>query len=201
ALPATVGVAYLAETILLSDHVAVLPRQQPLQPALGAPVRAGVRSETRPGFVDSTAMRSAVATRLAEVGRRDGLRALQVDFDATESQRKFYAGVLTMLRPQLRHGFPLSMTALVSWCGGESWLHGLPVDEAVPMFFRMGGPRALSSNAKGRYRLREPLCRSSIGVATDESWPTNFGELNPAGRVYIFAPRPWRDVQLAAVAT
>jgi len=201
ALPATVGVAYLAETILLSDHVAVLPRQQPLQPAPGAPVMAVVRIETRAGFVDSPAMRAEVAMRLAEVGRRDGLRALQVDFDATQSQRKFYAAVLTMLRPQLRQGFPLSMTALVSWCGGDSWLRGLPVDEAVPMFFRMGGPRAFSSSAKGRYRLREPLCRSSIGVATDESWPANFGELNPASRVYIFAPGPWQDAQLAAVAT
>src|ERR1700744_1432846 len=61
ALPATVGVAYLAETILLSDHVAVLPRRQPLAPAPGAPVMAVVRIETRAGFVDSPAMQTEVA--------------------------------------------------------------------------------------------------------------------------------------------
>ncbi len=30
------------------------------------------------------------------------------------------------------------MTALASWCAGDDWLRDLPVDEAVPMLFRMG---------------------------------------------------------------
>ena len=33
---------------------------------------------------------------------------------------------------------PLSITALASWCAQDRWMEGLPVDETVPMLFRMG---------------------------------------------------------------
>lgn len=201
ALPPTVGVAYLAETLLVGDLLIALPRRQPLRTALDARVMAVVRIEARAGFVDTPELRASVATRLAEIGRRNNLRALQVDFDANASQREFYAGVLKLLKPQLPLGLPLSITALVSWCGADSWLHGLPIDEAVPMFFRMGGPRAISSQGPRFYRLAEPLCRGSVGVATDEPWPANFNTLNSSTRVYIFAPRPWRDAQFAVVSS
>lgn len=138
-----------------------------------------------------------MAAQVARLGRQADLRALQVDFDATDSQRGFYAGVLRDVRSQMPVGMPLSMTALVSWCGPHSWLHGLPVDEAVPMLFRMGGPRRLSA---GSYRLVEPMCRSSRGVATDEPWPADLARLDAATRVYLFAPQPWESSQLAIVA-
>ena len=202
-LPTNVGVAYLAETYLLTDHITVLPRRQPLHLAAGAPLIAVVRMETRPGFADTSAMRLALAEHLAYYGTRRDIRALQLDFDATQSQQPFYRGVLELLRPQLPRTLPLSITALISWCGPHSWLHTLPIDEAVPMAFRMGGPRALvlTGAARSRYAITEPLCRSSLGLSTDEPWPASLSMLNSSTRVYLFAPRPWQPAELDAISS
>jgi hypothetical protein len=209
-LPTNVGVAYLAETHLLTDHITVLPRRQPFYPASGAPLIAVVRIETRPGFADTPALRLALAERLAYYGTiadigasaRGGVRALQIDFDATQSQQPFYRGVLELLRPQLPRTLPLSITAILSWCGPHSWLHTLPIDEAVPMEFRMGGPRAMSfaSATRRSYPITEPLCRTSLGLSTDEPWPS-LATLNPSTRVYLFAPRPWQPAEFVAIST
>jgi hypothetical protein len=202
-LPTNVGVAYLAETYLLTDHITVLPRRQPLYPAPGAPLIAVVRIETRPGFADTPALRLALAERLAYYGTRTDIRALQLDFDATQSQQPFYRSVLGLLRPQLPPTLPLSITALVTWCGPHSWLHTLPIDEAVPMEFRMGGPRAMAfaSSTRPTYAITEPLCRTSLGLSTDEPWPASVSTLNPSTRVYLFAPRPWQPAEFVAIST
>jgi hypothetical protein len=206
-LPTNVGVAYLAETYLLTDHITVLPRRQPLSPAPGAPLIAVVRIETRPGFADTPVLRLALAEHLAYYGTRRDIRALQLDFDATQSQQPFYRSVLELLRPQIPRTLPLSITALVSWCGPHSWLRTLPIDEAVPMEFRMGGPRALAFASAARptypipYQITEPLCRTSLGLSIDEPWPASVSSLNPYTRVYLFAPRPWRPAEFAAIST
>jgi len=200
ALPPTVGVAWLAETDLLTGGIAVLPRRQPLAPAPGAPLIAVVRIEARPGFADTPQLRAALAAHLAQVAAaRPGIRALQLDFDAAASQRAFYRGVLEQLRPRLPASLPLSITALVSWCGPSSWLHTLPIDEAVPMEFRMGGPSRLARLPHAApFPITEPLCRTSLGLSTDEPWPS---PLSSAIRVYLFAPHPWQPAALAAFAT
>lgn len=198
ALPQGVGVAYLAETDRLSDHVTAQPRMQPLRIAPGAPLVAVVRIETRPGFADTPQLRSTLAEHLAAYGARHDIRALQIDFDATASQRIFYRGVLEELRNRLPRTLPLSITALVSWCGTDSWLHGLPIDEAVPMYFRMGGPRLLVTQPRA-YSVAEPLCRTSLGLSTDERWPRNVATADPRVRIYIFAPAAWQPQQLTAV--
>ena len=198
--PAEVGVAYLAETLLLdSGGMHVRPRHQPLQVAQGAAVMAVVRVQTGAGFHDSTQARTQVAEELAGVARHRGVRALQVDFDATRRERVFYAAVLEELRAQMPKGMPLSMTALASWCAedpAESWLAGLPVDEAVAMDFRLGG-RTKPWADKKELAVREPLCGASVGISTDESWPQRAG---PGQRMYLFSPQPWQAGQLAAVA-
>ena len=200
-LSPTVGVAYLAETLILTDRVNVLPRMQPLTPAPGAVMMAVVRIEARRGFTDSPALRNAVVARIVALANRASTRVIQVDFDATDLQHNFYTGVLEELRKQLPAKIPLSMTALVSWCGPTSWLHNLPVQEAVPMYFRMGGLRAESKTSAGHdYSIQEPLCRTSIGLSTDEPWPTKVATLNPATRIYLFAPHPWRPSELKSIA-
>ncbi len=214
-LPPSIGVAYLAETLVLSGGgsdgghgagVTILSRRQPLRPAPSAPVMAVIRIETTRTFVATSALAAAVAAHVGQLVRQQtqstGLRAMQIDFDATVSQRPFYADLLRQLRPQLPAGTPLSITALVSWCGERSWLHDLPpgeIDEAVPIFFRMGGPRALAGNAGAHcYTITEPLCQGSFGLSLDEPWP---GEAAGGGtRIYLFAPSPWLPKQLAAVA-
>jgi Protein of unknown function (DUF3142) len=203
----SVGVAYLAETLLLhkadnnspaAPALTIRFRRQPLAVAPGAAVMAVVRIIAEPDFQDSAELRRQTAIALAEAARQPHLRALQIDFDATRSQRPFYAAVLTALRPQMPAGMPLSITALLSWCaaapGSGDWMVNLPIDEAVPMFFRLGGSSRPGDNKSG-YPIRDPHCRGSIGISTDESWP----RLDPQQRVYLFAPRPWTPLQLAAV--
>ena len=202
--PASVGVAYLAETLVLRNADDAVPalairfRHQPLAVAPGAAVMAVVRVIAEADFQDSAELRRQTVLALAEAAHQPGLRALQIDFDATRSQRPFYAAVLTALRPQMRAGMPLSITAPLSWCaaapGPGDWMANLPIDEAVPMFFRLGGNSRPGDNKSG-YPLRDTHCRGSVGISTDESWPT----LDPRQRVYLFAPRPWTPLQLAAV--
>ena len=200
--PTRVGVAYLAETLLLdgapSGGVAVLPRRQPLAVPEGAALMAVVRIETRPGFQDSPQLQERTAANLLAIARRPGTRALQIDFDAKRSERPFYVAVLGSLRRQMPQGMPVSITALTSWCAaapGRSWLAALPIDEAVPMFFRLGGD-ALPYADKTWLPVREPKCQGSVGIATDESWP----HLDASKRVYLFAPAPWRPAQLDELA-
>jgi len=110
------------------------------------------------------------------------------------AQRDFYAAVLRDVRRDLPTGFPLSITALASWCGTHSWLQGLPIDEAVPMFFRMGGPAATRATAsRSQSVIAEPLCSGSVGLSTDEAWPS----VRTNQRVYMFRPGPWTKNDLA----
>jgi hypothetical protein len=79
---------------------------------------------------------------------------------------------------------------LASWCGPGGWISGLPVAEAVPMLFRMGPDRYSPGSDFGG-----PLCRSSVGISTDE-----FPSRIPSGRrVYVFNPRAWSPDELQAV--
>jgi hypothetical protein len=88
------------------------------------------------------------------------------------------------VRAQLKPGVPLSITALASWCEGDTWIRSLPVDDAVPMLFRMGA----GERWDGR-EFRPAACRSSVGVSTDEP-----REMLPRGRrVFAFSPHSWTE--------
>jgi hypothetical protein len=202
----SVGVAFLAETLFLGANsngyapgFRVVHRQQPLILAPGTPVMAVVRIIALADFQDSPDLRRQTSQALAKVAEQNGVRALQIDFDATRSQRGFYTDLLRQLRPRLPAGMPLSITALLSWCaaapGEGDWLAQLPIDEAVPMFFRLGGSHRPGGDKTG-FRIREPRCLGSNGISTDESWPS----LNPRARLYLFAPHPWTAPQLAALS-
>jgi hypothetical protein len=186
-----VGVAFLAERLFLGSDVQVLRRRQRILVPDGVWAEAVVRIESVHGYVDTETLRAATAHELLRAAALPNVRSLQVDFDATERQRLFYADVLQRVRAGLPHGMGLTMTALVSWCSGEGgWLSGLPVDEAVPMYFRLG-------KHMGRWGVREPLCMGSLGLSTDE--PGVAPEIQNTARVYLFAPRPWTADHVALV--
>ncbi|MCU1238665.1 MAG: hypothetical protein JWP63_6632 [Candidatus Solibacter sp.] len=177
--PRTTGVAFLARTVSLRNaRVSVQPRLNPLRYTPGATLIAVVRVESDRSPLPSA---NSVATAITDAASIPGISALQVDFDATLSQRAFYRDVLERVRRDLPAGLPLSITALASWCESDHWIDGLPVAEAVPMLFRMG------PGAQPAREFRPALCRSSAGTSTDEPLhapPT-------ASRLYIFNPRPW----------
>ncbi|HTV07699.1 MAG TPA: DUF3142 domain-containing protein [Candidatus Aquilonibacter sp.] len=190
------GVAFLAGELRVGANVTVRPRMQPLLLPNGAWVMAVVRVEPTAEFADSAALREKTARAIIGLAAQKGVRGVQVDFDATATQRDFYAAVLREVRRELPQTMPLSMTALVSWCGEGSWLRSLPVEEAVPMFFRMGGPASeRARRARSQNAVRAKVCAGSVGVSTDETWPA-IGERQ---RVYVFRPGAWTKEEIARV--
>jgi hypothetical protein len=151
---------------------------------------ACARIETDPGSPPSLSAQQAreAAIGLAPLADFPGAKAVQIDFDATASQRDFYRNLLNELRHRLPRSFPLSITALGSWCMGDDWISHFPIDEAVPMLFRMGPDRAsILLRLEAGDDFEEPLCRQSSGISTDELVP----RLPPGRRLYIFNPRAW----------
>jgi hypothetical protein len=201
--PSRTGVAFLARELLLSGsgptaHLTLRPRRQPLLVAPNTWLMADVRLETAPNFSLNPQIINDTAQAIAAALQQPNVRALQVDFDAALSQRAFYTAVLQRLRAILPPTTPLSITALVSWCGPHSWLTPLAstVDEAVPMFFRMGGPSATRAlTPRSTHIITEPLCSTSAGLATDEAWPT----LLPTQRAYLFHTGPWTKLEIAQI--
>jgi hypothetical protein len=192
--PTRVGVAFLAATVRLGPQgVTYRPRMQPLQVAQETSLVAVVRIETAAGATLDSETTRRVAGEIARVGRLHGVVALQVDFDATTSERAFYRKLLMELRQQLPPSMPISITALTSWCIGDAWMSGLPIDEAIPMLFRMGVGQAEVTNwMRSGHEFREAACRTSLGVSLDEPWP----ELPARRRTYAFSPSPWTERSL-----
>lgn len=188
----TDAIAALDRTLVLGRTATVVPRRQFYVYPAGTTRIAVVRIEA-PGFINPDLEPVAASLILDTLAASPA--ALQIDFDARRSQRDFYTALLRDLRRRMPSTTPLSITALASWCSTDDWIHRLPVDEAVPMLFRMEPDRRLAPPDLPWFRFREPLCQSSVGISTREPTP-----VSTAGkRVYIFADRGWRnDLSLIA---
>jgi len=192
--PTRAGVAFLAGTVRLGPKgMSYGPRMQPLQVARETRLVAVVRIETSAEAALDHETAKRVASEISGAGRLPGVVALQVDFDATASERAFYRELLVELRQQLPASMPISITALSSWCIGDRWMTGLPIDEAVPMLFRMGVGQAEVTNwIRSGHDFREAACRTSLGVSLDERW----SKLPRGRRLYAFSPSPWTERSL-----
>jgi hypothetical protein len=187
---AETGVAFLAKTIYLQgDDVIIRPRLQPLTTASGTRLIGVVRIEARRATL-SADQQARAAAAIARVADEREVFALQIDFDARDSERRFYRALIEDLRGRMPESARLSITALASWCMGDNWLEGLPIDEAVPMLFRMGADHAnVAHFLKAGGDFRATASRHSLGISTDEPL-----ERLPSGRrVYIFNPKPWTE--------
>jgi hypothetical protein len=187
--PRTTAVAFLADTIQLRGETVVFrPRLQSLLVPDRARLVAVVRIEADQNAVLNRSQIEQTATAITKTALLPRVVAVQVDFDATYSQRDFYRSLLVDLRRRLRPVAPISITALTSWCLGDDWISSLPINEAVPMLFRMGAGRneVVGWLSSGR-DFRAPICQESLGVSTDERWA-----FLPGGRrLYVFHDRPW----------
>jgi len=207
-----VGVAFLAQTVSLQSdprQFIVRPRLQPLRVAPATPLVAVVRIESPVGIrnsrppVLSAQAREKLATQIANLQALPNVRAIQIDFDASTSQHAFYAALLQDIRGKALSTIPLSITALASWCIGDTWLTQLPantIDEAVPMLFRMGPDTAnVVRFLRSHEQFPVPACRTSLGLSTDESFShlllarqISLALAEPTKkRIYVFAPRRW----------
>lgn len=195
----TTGVAFLAQTIRLSaGEVRVRPRVQPLNLPETTRVMAVVRVETdavnKPSL--SAAQREELAVAIAGMARLPKVANIQIDFDATQSERAFYRELIFDVRQKLPETTGLSITALASWCTFDDWLSDLPIDEAVPMLFRMAGDgKDIARRLQTGDDFLPAPCRQSYGISTDE--PRS--GLKPARRLYVFNPDAWTEATVRAI--
>ncbi len=203
--PKTTNVAFYAGTIRLrDDHVEFVPRIQKLD--LGAEVRRypvvrihdmssgnGLNSENIEQVV-SILKRSLqdVHSSNSEYG------TIQIDYDATSSQRQGYLALLKRVRKELPKGTHIAVTALASWCLGDRWLPKDDIDEAVVMLFSMGAGKrdVMHSLEKQRLSAGEGI-PTSIGVATNEPLVNcrlrELGIVQAAKSIFVFCPLPWTE--------
>jgi len=197
--PQDIGVAFLARTIRLrADEVTVRPRLQPLNLPNGTSIIAVARVESDVGGKSqlSDQQRDGLVAAIVEMAKLPNVSHIQIDFDATKSERAFYRDVIVDVRRRLPESVGLSITALASWCAHDDWISGLPVDEAVPMLFRMGvEEKQFSNRLESGEDFNAAPCRQSYGISTDEPR----ANLNLARRLYVFNPDPWTETSVRAI--
>ena len=175
---------------LSGDRLIVRGRRHPLEAAPGQVTTAVVHVQIDPRrrLVWTAEREIQVAQAVLRLAQRPGVRRLQLDFEVRASERPILLAVLQGIRAGLPEGVELSMTALASWCETETWLDQAPVDEIVPMLFRMGtgGERLKAKLARGG-DFAHPRCRQALAVSVDTPLVRA-----PAGRrVYLFNPGSW----------
>lgn len=172
-------------------------RRQPLALAGGARLIPVVHVEADADVPSAftPAQRNAV---IAAVLRQAGTAAagagwLQLDFEAPartrDAYRELVAGVRAALPPDVR----LSVTALAHWCTQGDWLDRLPVDEVVPMLYRLG-PHADDWRrrfARGDAALARRCRGPALGFATHDPPPPAL--LARAARPYWFDETAWSN--------
>lgn len=188
--PETTGVAFLAKTISIHDHsFSAKPRLQSLSVPRGVWLTAVVRIRTaQRNHPPSLRLATDISKEIAMLASLEGVSAIQIDFDARRSERAFYKELLIGVRNRLGDSYPLTITALASWCVYDNWLKELPIREAVPMFFRMGPERSLFLEYLTLGKLN-PQCRQSIGISLDEP----IIRLPEKSHIYIFSPIAWTE--------
>lgn len=197
------GVAFLAQTLVLrADDVLFRPRRQPLELPDDIYLIAVTRIETnsqaggRPAFTQT--QRKKIVALVGKTLELQGVKAVQIDFDAAVSERDFYKNLIVDVKENLPGGVPFSITALASWCiESDTWFAASPIDEAVPMAFRMGddAARVRSFLAAGK-DWNAPLCRASVGVSLDETFEFKHKENR---RVFYFNSRAWKETDLERI--
>lgn len=191
------GVAYLAGTIKIGKAGIInRPRLNSLKVPDNTEVEAVVRVETLPGTILDLNQTASSKNAIIKLVPLKNIDALQIDFDATRSQRQFYKRLACQVREDLPEAIPLKMTALASWTLFDRWTGNMPVRSVIPMFFRMGKDRrrVLESLEKGM--VKDTDC---IGLAVDE--PDVFEAIKKKNllknfkRVYLFSPDGWDKTQ------
>jgi len=189
-----ISFAYLAGTITKTDkNLEYYSRKQPLRIPDNSNTISVIRIEDRSKdhiFEDKYLSEISDYVVKSCIEKTSNI-ACQIDFDATESQIEFYKKLVISVREKLPKEMKLSLTALVSWCvNDKTWFDGLPIDEAVPMFFRLGREENIywQRISEGKLNISNS-CQKAVGIATDESVPNNIYMKDKP--IYIFNNEYW----------
>ena len=210
--PTKFGVAFLAQTLLLeNDSVRHKPRRQPLEVSPDTYMIAVTRIETNKESGKHASFDEAMVQKTSRLIENTltlpDVKAIQIDFDAAVSERRFYRELLLELKyrldmpaeinAQTTTPVPITMTSLASWCTGDAWFNDFPVAEAVPMVFQMGADsEKIKAYLRNGNDWSEPLCRGSYGISLDENLDV---QLKPGRRVYYFNSSSWLPNDLRAL--
>jgi len=195
ALDQGVGVAFLAQTLILrNDAVRAEPRRNPLRVSAHTPLVAVTRIESGGGAAALQAPQvAAMGAAIARTAALPRVAGVQIDFDAAASEHEVYRALIHAVRRQLPDAMPLSVTALASWCAGDRWMHGLPIDEAVPMLFQIGPEHTPFAGIAASPVAAAPECRGALGTSLDEPL-----RVRAAGRrVYVFNAAAWTPASVS----
>jgi hypothetical protein len=182
---------------LSGDGLWARARRFPLRTAPGARRIAVIHVQINPArpLAWTGELRARTASAVLAYARRPGFAAVQIDFEVPASERQALLDLTHDVRAGLPASTPLSMNALASWCESETWIDSAPVDEIVPMVFRLGhGGERLKAKLEAGGDFADPRCRSAIGISTDAPlvrYPAD-------RRVYLFNPHSWTPATIAA---
>jgi hypothetical protein len=190
--PPGVGAAVVVTHVFLSGQgYRLQPRRSALPLPDGVATMPVIHVEVDPAlpFAGNAAQSDGLRDAVLDAMRRSPTSWVQLDFEARRSQRDFWRTSVLAIKAALPSDVKLSVTALASWCYADRWLGDAPVDEIVPMYFRL-------IRARHEYVLRsaagvsEPRCATAYGVADDEpAW------LVPLpGRRYVFLGKRRRPI-------
>jgi len=193
--------AYLSGTVTkTNDGLVYYPRRQPLRIPDNSQTIAVIRIEDKSDkheFYDKD--KESISDYIVKSCQEKSNLSCQIDFDAVESQIDFYKRLIIDVREKLPKEIKLSITSLVSWCtSGTPWFDGLPIDEIVPMFFRLGRDENLywQKIEQGSLKL-DISCQKSVGIAADESLPNKIYLENKP--IYIFNNKYWSPSNWAII--
>lgn len=190
-----VGVAFLAGSIEFNSIIKIIPRLQPLSVDDRTPMTAVIRIDNiehrDTNFTDTDfASISDFIVRMCSSNKR--VTHCQIDFDALETERKFYKRLLSDVRKKLPEQILLSITALVSWCHSGSWIDDLSIEVAVPMFFQLGiDENVIRNDMTSKSFMQSKMCQKSVGISTDEPLPDV--KFLKGRTIYIFNSAAWKQ--------
>ncbi len=188
--PEEAGVAFFVLGVRVrGDGLDLRPRTAPLRLPDGVRKLAVVRIDVVPAALKEARLEALVAAIEAKA-LVPGIDGLQLDFDATRSQRPLYRALITRLRKVLGRRMPISITALASWCMGDRWIRDLPVNGAVAMLFQMGPDAAEALTWLRRGRPLAGIAQAPVdwGLALDQPLPV---AVPPGARTFVFSNHPW----------
>lgn len=188
-LPPDVEIAVQTGFVVLSgDDVFARGRRHPLKAHKAQATTAVVHVELDPRRAPAWTplQRARAADEVARLA--EGFPRAQIDLEVPASGRQIVLDLVHDVRSRLPPRTRLSMTALASWCEGETWLNKAEVDEIAPMLFRMGRDGAdIRARLDSGRDFANPRCRSAVAISADSPLPT----APPGRRTYVFNPHSW----------
>ncbi len=181
-------IAPLVGTISVrGNNLQVFPRSNHLTLKVSSKIIPVIRLEINPRFSVADETFEKIILHILALTVPFKSDTIQIDFDATVSQRSFYKKLLNQLRCVLPN-IKLSITALASWCLNDIWIENLPIDYAVPMLYNLGeDSKQVKRLFLNKKQWKACKCYGYIGLHQKDL----FVKIPKGWTAFIFNDEPW----------